>query len=85
MHHPRLERSLWTRLALPAVLLLLAAWAPGAVLGTNLAVHDRCHRPADQHLAWLTPVAIILDHGAGRHGDGKQNVMGVVHRRDSWE
>ena len=35
-------------------------------------------------LAWLTPVAIILDHGAGRHGDGKPNVVGVVHRRDSW-
>ncbi len=29
-------------------------------------------------LAWMTPVAIILDHGAGWHGHGESAFLGLV-------
>ena len=61
MHHPPMEQSIWSRVALPVLVLLLAACAPelswaqatspfmtgATALQTNI-------------LAWLTPVAVIL-------------------------
>jgi type IV secretion system protein VirB2 len=60
MHHPRLERSLWTRFALPAVLLLLAASAPELSWAQTSPFMTGATALQTNIIAWLTPVAIIL-------------------------
>jgi type IV secretion system protein VirB2 len=60
MHHPSLERSLWTRLALPAVLLLLAAWAPEPSWAQTSPFMTGATALQTNIIAWLTPVAVIL-------------------------
>jgi type IV secretion system protein VirB2 len=60
MHHPRLERPLWTRLALPAVLLLFAACAPELSWAQTSPFMTGATALQTNILAWLTPVAVIL-------------------------
>jgi type IV secretion system protein VirB2 len=60
MHHPRIERSLWTRLALPTLLLLVAVCAPELSWAQTSPFMTGATALQTNILAWLTPVAIIL-------------------------
>jgi hypothetical protein len=60
MHHPRTERSLWTRLALPAALLLFTACAPELSWAQTSPFMTGATALQTNILAWLTPVAVIL-------------------------
>lgn len=60
MHHPRIERSLWTRLAFPTLLLLFAACAPELSWAQTSPFMTGATALQTNILAWLTPVAIIL-------------------------
>jgi type IV secretion system protein VirB2 len=59
MHHPHIARSLWTRSALSALLLLMVcapelSWAQTSPFMTGATALQT------NILAWLTPIAIIL-------------------------
>ena len=56
MHHPRIERPLWTRVTLPALLLLLAACAPELSWAQTSPFMTGATALQTNILAWLTPV-----------------------------
>jgi type IV secretion system protein VirB2 len=60
MHHPRIQRSLWTRLTLPTLLLLVAACAPELSWAQTSPFMTGATALQTNILSWLTPVAIIL-------------------------
>lgn len=60
MHHPRIERSLWTRLTLPALLLFCALSVPELSWAQTSPFMTGATALQTNILAWLTPVAIIL-------------------------
>ncbi len=60
MHHPRFEQSLWSRLALPALMLLFAACVPELSWAQTSPFMTGATALQTNILAWLTPVAIIL-------------------------
>ena len=60
MHHPRFKRSLWSRIALPALVLFLAACAPELSWAQTSPFMTGATALQTNILAWLTPVAIIL-------------------------
>ena len=60
MHHPRFERSLWTGVALPILLLLFAACAPELSWAQTSPFMTGATALQTNILAWLTPVAVIL-------------------------
>jgi type IV secretion system protein VirB2 len=57
MHHPRIERSLWT---LPTLLLLFAVCAPELSWAQTSPFMTGATALQTNILAWLTPVAVIL-------------------------
>ncbi len=60
MHHPRLEQSVWSRAALPALALLFAICAPELVWAQTSPFMTGATALQTNILAWLTPVAVIL-------------------------
>ena len=60
MHHPRIEQSLWSRIALPALVLLFAACTPELSWAQTSPFMTGATALQTNILAWLTPVAIIL-------------------------
>jgi type IV secretion system protein VirB2 len=60
MHHPRIEQSLWSRIALPTLMLLLAACVPELSWAQTSPFMTGATALQTNILAWLTPVAIIL-------------------------
>jgi type IV secretion system protein VirB2 len=58
MHHPPIQRPL--RAALPATLLLIAAFAPELSLAQTSPFMTGATALQNNIVAWLTPVAIIL-------------------------
>jgi len=60
MHHPHIERSIWTRSVLSAVLLLFVVCAPQLSWAQTSPFMTGATALQTNILAWLTPVAIIL-------------------------
>jgi type IV secretion system protein VirB2 len=60
MHHPRIDRSLWSRIALPALVLSFAVCAPELSWAQTSPFMTGATALQTNILAWLTPVAIIL-------------------------
>jgi type IV secretion system protein VirB2 len=60
MHHPRFERSLWSRIGLSILVLLFAACAPELSWAQTSPFMTGATALQTNILAWLTPVAIIL-------------------------
>ena len=60
MHHPRIAHSLWSRIALPALVLLFATCAPELSWAQTSPFMTGATALQTNILAWLTPVAIIL-------------------------
>ena len=60
MHHPRIEQSLCSRIALPALVLLIAVCAPELSWAQTSPFMTGATALQTNILAWLTPVAIIL-------------------------
>jgi type IV secretion system protein VirB2 len=60
MHHPRIERSRWTAVAFPILLLLFAACAPELSWAQTSPFMTGATALQTNILAWLTPVAVIL-------------------------
>ena len=60
MHHPRIERTFGTRLALPALLLLCTVTAPELSWAQTSPFMTGATALQTNILAWLTPIAIIL-------------------------
>jgi type IV secretion system protein VirB2 len=61
MHHPRIQQSLWSRIALPVLVLLFAACAPELSWAQSTSPFMTGATALQTNiLAWLTPVAVIL-------------------------
>lgn len=60
MHHPRIERALWTRVTLCTLLLLFAACAPELSWAQTSPFMTGATALQTNILSWLTPVAVIL-------------------------
>ncbi len=60
MHHPHIERSRRTRIALPALVILIAAFAPELSFAQTSPFMTGATALQTNILAWLTPVAVIL-------------------------
>jgi type IV secretion system protein VirB2 len=60
MHHPRIEQSLWSRIALPALVLLFAVCAPEISWAQTSPFMTGATALQTNILSWLTPVAVIL-------------------------
>jgi type IV secretion system protein VirB2 len=60
MHHPHIERSPRTRIALPVLVILIAAFAPELSFAQTSPFMTGATALQTNILAWLTPVAVIL-------------------------
>ncbi len=60
MHHPHIERSPRTRIAFPALVILIAAFAPELSFAQTSPFMTGATALQTNILAWLTPVAVIL-------------------------
>ena len=60
MHHPHIERSIWTRSVLSALLLLFVVCSPQLAWAQTSPFMTGATALQTNILAWLTPVAIIL-------------------------